>query len=178
MPIWTQNPQHPVAVASPGRPPFPRKKSDGWKKSCTSPNTMRLCRPIGRHGCFFGPVIKRTTSRRFVIYRASWGATPPKEGMAIKASAPSSRTIVSEKFWSDKSMVFVSGQLWVMASATFAVPPVGLKMMEYVFTVMLLCNDVKRKVTGCTHYTDAWEQCQIRRLRKCWALRRISSDTT
>ena len=39
-------------------------------------------------------------------------------------------------------------------------------------------NDVKRKGTGCTHYTDAWEQCQIRCLRKCWALRRISSDTT
>jgi len=60
MPIWTQNPQRPVAAASQGLPLFPRRKSDGWKKNCPSPVTTNVCRSVGRHGCFFGPVIKRT----------------------------------------------------------------------------------------------------------------------
>jgi len=32
---------------------------------------MNVCRPDGRYGCFFGPVIKRAIDRRFVFYRAS-----------------------------------------------------------------------------------------------------------
>lgn len=75
MPIWTQNPHRPVAAASPGLPLFPRRKNDGWKKNCTSPVTMNVCRPDGRHGCFFGPVIRRAIDRRFVFYRASIAAS-------------------------------------------------------------------------------------------------------
>lgn len=50
---------------------------------------MNVCRPDGRHGCFFGPVIKRAIDRRFVFYRASIAfCTPTKAACQGKPLIP------------------------------------------------------------------------------------------